>query len=62
MRAMANFDLDNPPQTIYLQAYGEDDPLELGGKVDLFDVCWCQDKIFNSDLEYRLVTKKRNRK
>jgi hypothetical protein len=56
------FDLDNPPQTIYLQAYGEDDPLELGGKVDECEVCWCKDKIFNSDLEYRLVTKKRKRK
>lgn len=53
-----------PPETIYLQWWGTGDPSEP------FDVppdsipdavTWCRDRINDSDLEYRLVKRRRNK-
>lgn len=55
---------NNPPTIIYLQYYGSDSK-EVNDidniTIDDKDVTWCRDKIFEGDIEYRMV-KSRKRK
>jgi len=52
--------MKNIPERIYLQISSEDDiPSdfnEVGG------ILWCKDKIYDSDLEYKLIKRKDNAK
>jgi len=48
-----------PPDRIFLQWFGEDGPFD-SEKIPLdSEVCWCADKIFENDVEYVRVKRKR---
>lgn len=49
---------DDPPERIYLQL-GSD--YEKHDKIDWSEVTWCADEIENTDIEYRLVKRKRSK-
>lgn len=42
-----------PPNRIYLQWYGDEEPHED----EVFEVSWCEDKIYKHDIEYIRVEK-----
>lgn len=47
----------NPPPRIYLQVLGDDDSgaaIEYGA-IDLSEITWHDERIFDADVEYRLV-------
>jgi len=52
--------VSKPPKRIWLQWYGQDrDELTKADmNTEPTEVCWCSDKIFDTDLEYVLVDKK----
>jgi hypothetical protein len=41
-----------PPDRIWLQWYGNADPEFETGEINVDDVSWCLDKIFEHDIEY----------
>lgn len=53
-------EVSEPPERIWLQWYGEDAPLtDPDAPVDLGEVCWCQDSVFDTDIEYVRVKKRK---
>jgi hypothetical protein len=51
-----------PPSHIYLQWFGEDTAEANYAAVPAdAEICWCDDKIFDSDIEYVLSAKSRKR-
>ena len=50
-----------PPDRIYLQVVDSDEPADIEATYSQpfaeHEVTWCTDKIFDSDLEYRLVSR-----
>lgn len=55
--------MKNLPKTIYLQIGADDHTPEELSELDfnkLEDVCWCEDKIYDTDIEYVLVDKNNN--
>lgn len=51
-----------PPDEIYLQWYGDSDLTDVDGSivVDVNEVSWCTDQIFDNDIRYkRMKSKKR---
>jgi len=46
--------IENLPSKIYLQVFGDEEPLEneVINFDDLSEISWCQDKIYPHDLEY----------
>lgn len=60
---------NKPPNAIYLQVHGEDrkqllpDDFKDHERVDNFDVTWCKDKIYDTDVRYVIDKRyKRRRK
>lgn len=49
----------NPPETIYLQVGDIDQDCEFNECYMSSEVTWCHDKQFDTDIEYRLVKRKR---
>lgn len=48
------------PDRIYLQWFGNDDEKpDESAAIDEGDVCWCSDRIWDSDIEYVRVKRKR---
>lgn len=52
---------NNPPQRIWLQVGEIDEDCEFD-ELSEGDVTWCGEKQFDTDIEYRLVTRKRREK
>jgi hypothetical protein len=46
--------MSKPPETMWLQWYGDATPEE--SERDPLEATWCEDKIYNHDVEYRRVT------
>ena len=44
--------MTRPPDVIWLQYYGDDEPKDEPVEVRHGDVCWCSDKIFDRDVRY----------
>ncbi len=47
------------PDVIYLQLGDIDDDVDFS-KVATDDITWCEDRIHDSDIEYRLVKRRRH--
>lgn len=50
---------NNPPETIYLQVGDIDSDCEFSECDDSGEVTWCADKIHDTDIEYRLVKRRK---
>lgn len=55
--------LTKPPERIYLQFYGDNDPKDCtDDSVDTEDITWSEDQVYFHDTEYVQVKKKRKKK
>lgn len=58
---MADRSKIDPPEIIWLQWHGDSDPSVEDPTDQIFEseVTWCRDKIFDHDIEYRIVKRSR---
>jgi hypothetical protein len=47
---------ESPPDRIFLQWYGDEDPKNVRVAPDDGDVTWCNSRVFNHDIEYVRVS------
>jgi hypothetical protein len=44
--------MNTPPDKIYLQFYGDQEPPQPDEQIQVSDVSWCKDSIFEHDIAY----------
>jgi hypothetical protein len=44
--------MNTPPDKIYLQFYGDQEPPQPNEQIEVGNVSWCQDSIFEYDIPY----------